>query len=232
MDTRRRYNLGRYIKKKYGSNKAYSARYNYGYKKSRFARLTKTQFTNAICTYTGRVNLLSNADTYVFVTGNQYLNLSSMLASSPEFITRGTQYSYYMLNGIAVKFTRRWIDPLTTGANSFVNLVAGLSMMSVNFYPNLNTSTVGAPVENADSSWKVSPFLHGVQSHYQPFPKNFTTGSNSNGLGVWNATNTYTNLNGELAIYNDGGVTAQGIDLGIWDMEVNFYMSLCNNTGA
>lgn len=225
---RRRYNVGSYLKRKYTPY----AKNPFAFRKSKIYRNTKTAINPTICSYTSKVNLLSNADTYVFATGNQYLNLVTMLAASPEFISRYTLYSYYKINGMAVKFTRRWIDPLTTGANSFVNLVAGLSMMSINFYPNLATSTVGQPVESADSSWKVSPFLHGVQTHYQPFPKGFTTGTNSNGLGVWNACGTYSNLLGELAIYNDGGVTAQGVDLGIWDMEVDFYITFCNNTGA
>jgi len=235
--TRKRYNTGRYIKRKYGGNYRYSSKRinpinQYSYKKTRVGRLTKTAMNSTICTYTGRVNLLSGSDTYVFPSGNQFLNLATMLAGSAEFISRFTQYSYYKISGMSVKLTRRWIDPIVTGANSFSNLIAGLSMMSVNFYPNLSSTAVGQPVENADSSWKVSPFLHGVQTHYQPFPRDFTTGSNSNGLGVWNACATYTSISGELAIYNDGGVAAQGSDLGIWDMEVDFYITFCNNTGA
>ncbi|CAF3348360.1 unnamed protein product [Rotaria socialis] len=163
-----------------------------------------------------------------------------MLSTSQEFTSRILQYSYYMINGMNVKYARRWIDPISYGvngtspgflANSFHN---GLAMLSSNFYPNLASTFVGSPVERADSSWEVSPYTWTTQSHYQPFPKNFSTGPNSNGLGVWNACSQYASISGELAIYNDGADTVKASDvdhISIFDVEINLYITFCNNTG-
>lgn len=210
------------------------------YRKTRVGRLTKTQLVSVKCTSTNVITL-NPGGTYQFQGIDAYFNLTAMLATSPEFVSRYTQYSYYMINGMQVKFTRKWIDPIAYGVNGtspgFIQASYGngLPMLSCNFYPNLSGSTVGQPVEDADSSWKVSPFIQTVQSHYQPFPKNFTTGSNSNGLGVWNACSTYTSLSGELAIYNDAANTAGTSDIStisMWDVEVNLYIAFCNNTGS
>lgn len=208
------------------------------YKKTRIGRLTKTNMQQLKATYNSTVYLIANTVNYtVLATGTQYVNLAAILAGSPEFVSRTTQYSYYMISGMSVTFTRRWVDPIALGvtgvSSGFLNLDAGLSQLSCNFYPNLINTAVGQPVEDADSSWKVSPFIHGNQTHYQPFPKNFTTGGNSNGLGVWNACSQYANIFGELAFYNTVGLRPSNIDdMQIWDIEVNVYCSFCNNTGA
>lgn len=203
--------------------------------KSNFTRLTKTNLTQLKATVQTKV-VLDNSSVYTSPAGVQYFNLATLLSGSPEFVSRVSQYSYYMISGMGVTFTRRWIDPIALGVSGtsagFLNLSQGLSMLSCNFYPTLLSATVGQPVEDADSSWKVSPFIHGAQSHYQPFPKNFTQGVNSNGLGVWNACTQYANIYGELALYNDGGVTSSDVGtMSIWDVEFNIYVSFCNNTG-
>lgn len=231
-------------KRSYGRSRRYprpSPLNPYTYRKTRVGRLTKTALTSVKCTYTDRI-YLNSASAYLFAATNAaYINLATMLAQSPEFVSRVAQYSYYMINGMQVKCTRKWIDPIEYGVDgtspgfTVGTYSRGLSMVSANFYPNLNTSTVGQPVEDADSSWKISPYITSVQSHYQPFPKNFTTGSNSNGLGVWNAGNNYTNISGELAIYANAAENAAASDqavITIWDVEVNFYVAFCNNTGA
>lgn len=234
MIRRRRYNIGSYITRKYNGTLYRNRTLKpFSYNKTRTGKYTKTQLVSAKCTYQSRIILENLSTAYQFGTTNQYLNLSTILSGSAEFASRVTQYSYFKISGMQVIFTRRWVDPITTGAGqAFNSITEGLSMMSVNFYPNLASQTVGQSVENADSSWKVSPFIQGAQSHYQPFPKNFTTGPNSYGLGVWNAANGYTNISGELAIYNDPGASAGTLQVGIWDMEVNIYAAFCNNTGA
>lgn len=228
----RNYRFGKYLRTKGYRRKMVNPLNQFTYKKTRLGKYIKTQMLATICTYTTRIVLLNGTTNYTFPSGNQYLNLATILTGSPEFISRYTQYSYYMLNGQQVKLTRRWFDPIGFSVDGFATYVDGLSMLSMNFYPNLSSTTVGQPVEDADSSWKVSPFIHGVQSHYQPFPKNFTTGSNSNGLGVWNAGSSYTSISGELAIYNDAGALAGNNDMAIWDLEINHYISFCNNTGT
>nr|WAE42444.1 MAG: capsid protein [Cressdnaviricota sp.] len=243
---RRRYNAGAYVKRKYvGSGRRRTMRVNpvnqLTYRKTRIGKYTKTDMQQLKCTYTDVIVIQPSGQSYTFNSNGQaYRNLAAMLGASPEFVSRVTQYSYYMLNGMSVTFTRQWIDPIAYGVNGvssgFVTagFNLGLEKCAINFYPNLITSTVGQPVEDADSSWSVSPFIHGGQSHYQPFPKNFTTGSNSNGLGVWNACSAYTNISGELALYNSGnGAVASSFgEMCIWDLEVNFYVQFCNNTGA
>lgn len=161
------------------------------------------------------------------------------MQASPEWVSRSTQFSYYMINGISVAYTRKWIDPIAYGVNGSSSGITattyriGMPALSTNFYPNLSSTVVGQPVEDADSSWMTSLFIHGKQSHYQPFPKNFTTGTNSNGLGVWNACSQVANLAGELAIYavNGPSVSDQG-DFFLLDVEINVYCSFCNNTGV
>lgn len=202
------------------------------FKKTRVGKYTKTNQQGIKATYTSTIYLNSNGNYVLGGATNQFINLAAMLSASPEFTSRSVQYSYFMINGMAVTFTRKWIDPVTIGgSNEFIAFPAGLSMLSTNFYPNLSSSTVGQPVEDADSSWKTSPFIHGAQNHYQPFPKNFTTGTNSYGLGVWNACNGYTSISGELAFYNDVAASVNNGVIAIWDVEVNVYCMFCNNTG-
>lgn len=213
----------------------------YTYRKTRIGRLTKTNMQVLKATFVDTIALNSGTGpNYVFGSTNvAYRNLSAILLASPEFVSRQSQYSYYMITGMAVSYTRMWIDPIAYGVDGVspgflaAFYTDGLSMLSTNFYPNLVNAVVGQPVEDADSSWKVSPFIHGVQSHYQPFPKNFTTGTNSNGLGVWNACTQVVNLQGEVAIYNSGGALVSNAgEFSIFDVEINVYCVFCNNTGA
>lgn len=214
---------------------------HYTYKKNNVAKYTKTARQSIKVTYLDKIQLQSATPTrYVFSTSNApYLNLTAILSTSTEFTNRANQYSYYMINGIAVKYARRWLDPIAYGVNGVspgitaVTYGNGFPSVATNFYPNLINTDAGASAELADSSWDTSPFITGIRSHYQPFPKNFTTGTNSNGLGVWNASNQVANLPGELALYNDAGAaTATTFNFDVWDVEIEVYCSWCNNTGG
>jgi len=239
---RKRYGVGKFISKKYGTRKAYSKRVNpnqqFSYQKTRVGKYTKTNLQGLKATYSSGIRILPSGTRYVELNSTaDYINLATMLTGSPEFVSRVTQYSYFKLSGMAVTFTRRWMDPFALGVNGtsrgFTTINTGLAMLSCNFYPNLTGTSVGQPVENADSSWTVSPFIHGAQGHYQPFPRDFTTGSNSYGLGVWNACNGYTSIAGQLSFFDDNASAASDIDyMEIWDMEVNIYVQFCNNTGT
>jgi len=211
----------------------------YTFRKTRVGRLTKTDLQLMKISYRDGV-ALNSAGNYQFIsTAAQYVNLSAMLLASPEFVSRQTQYSYYMLNGISVKFTRKWLSPIAYGVTGTspgfqqATYTLGLSALNVNFYPNLVNSVIGQPVQDADSSWLVSPYLEGGQGHYQPFPKNFTTGTNSNGLGVWNACSQAANIQGQLSIYSDQNLNSSNIPPlpTIWDIAVELYIQFCNNTG-
>jgi len=198
-----------------------------------------TNMQQAICTYRTNVTLPISLNDYGFAQSpNTYLNLSDILAGSPEFITRSTQYSYYMIKGMQSKFTRMWPESMPCVADDspdvgFGAYHFGLRALNVNFYPNLKSTAVGQPTEDADSSWQVSPYITTTQSHYQPFPRNFTTGTNSSGLGVWNTVVQYPNISGQLTIYNHpNNSNALNDNIFIWDVEINVYISFCNNTGS
>jgi len=198
-----------------------------------------TNMQQSICTFRDSIGIAQDATKYIAVGlgGTDYLNLSDILGASAEFLSRSTQYSYYMIKGMQCKFTRCWPEstPLSNDeavAPALSHYNDGFQALKCNFYPNLKTTSVGLPTEDADSSWIVSPFIFGAQSHYQPFPKNFTTGTNSSGLGVWNAVSQNQNIQGEIAIYNDPSIVALNDSIKIWDVEVNLYISFCNNTGA
>lgn len=238
---RRRYNVGKYVANKYGTAKAYRRRTGMPLKlNSRVSRLTKTQMINVKCTFTDKIIIQAGTSAYVFFnTVAQFRNLTSILSGSAEWTSRQNQYSYYKINGMSVTYTRRWIDPISYGVNgtsagfTIGGYGNGLPAMSTNFYPNIVSTTVGQPTEDADSSWLTSPYIHGRQTHYQPFPKNFTTGTNSNGLGVWNACNAVANILGQLSIYSDTtAVASDQSDITIFDMEINMYVSFCNNLGT
>lgn len=215
----------------------------YTFKKSRVGRFTMTNYQKSICSSYGFIILPAGSTQYTAefngLPNVPYINLFQILAGSPEFVTRQTQYSYYMITGMAMSFTRRWMDPIAFGTNGVnpgflqSDYTVGLSTLYCNFYPNLVNSIVGQPVQDADSSWEVSPFITTKQTHYQPFPKNFTTGTNSNGLGVWNACNQANNIQGELAFYNLLAAEPSDVQaIQIWDFTINLYISFCNNTGS
>lgn len=244
---RRRYGFGKYLNRKYAGALAPYRRRRYinplnqfTYKKTRIGKYTKTQMASIKATYTDRIVLQPSSYTYTFDTNDlPYRNLTDILQLSPEWVSRQTQYSFYMINGISVAYTRMWMDPVAYGVNGAttgfteISYTAGLQALNSNFYPNLTSTVVGQPVQQADSSWITSPFIVTKQTHYQPFPKNFTTGVNSNGLGVWNACNQIANLAGEIAIYNDNGAQPSDMDhIRIFDVEINVYVSFCNNTGT
>nr|WAE42452.1 MAG: capsid protein [Cressdnaviricota sp.] len=238
--SRRRFGVARYGAKRRSRSRV-NPNKQFTFRKTRVGRLTKTDMQSLKATYSDIVMIPAGGVQYQFTsTGAAYLNLAAILAASPEFTSRVTQYSYYMLNGMSVTFTRQWIDPISYGVNGInpgflqANYAHGLEMLNTNFYPNLLSTVVGAPTQQADSSWECSPFIHGAQKHYQPFPKNFTTGNNSNGLGVWNAANSYASISGELSIFNDGNaVAASDIEnMYIWDVKIDLYVQFCNNTGA
>jgi len=228
---------GKRVSKRPSKNMSYN---QYTFKKTRVGRLTKTNMQSVPCTYSTQVGLGNDAH-YSFVGGLlTYLNLATVLTNSAEFISRQAQYSYYMITGMSVTFTRRWADPITYGVDSVSSGITigtyqgGMDSLDVNFYPNLLSTAVGQSTQDADSSFRVSPFIHGKQRHYQPFPKNLSVGNNAQGLGVWNTTNNYGNINGLLSIYNPGlgFIAATGSpQYLVWDIEIEVYISFCNNTG-
>nr|WAE43266.1 MAG: capsid protein [Cressdnaviricota sp.] len=224
-----------YSKRKTGRSKSYRKRVypvnQYSYRKSRVGKLLKTDMQSVSCSFNDTISILENSSSYVFQNnGLPYRNLVQMLFGSPEFVSRQTQYSYYMLKGMKVTLTRQWMEQWD-GTN-LGHQEKGMDAVYLNLYPNLLSSVVGVPTRQADSCWEVSPFIQGPQTHYIPFPKNFTTGTNSNGLGVWNASSGATNLQGELAIFNDGMMCdARAERFNMWDVDVEFYLAWCNNTG-
>lgn len=247
---RTRYSRGRnYRFGKYLRNKGYNRRTtfntitnrSYGaYGKTRLGKYIKTNMQSVKCTYIDSITIPASGSHYQWDSGNvDYNTLANMLGGSLEFATRAIQYSYYKINGISVSATRRWIDPIALGVDGttegFLSLSGGLGMVHLNLYPNLTATSVGLPTMLADSSFKFSPFIHGVQSHYIPMPKNFTTGGNSNGLGVWNATSQIASLTGQVSLYDNNGSTpivSDESEMDIFDIEVNFYVSFCNSTGS
>ena len=207
--------------------------------------LAKTLSTNqqAIkCGYNSTIIIPASSNTYYFLdTLSDYINMATVLAASPEFLSRVQQYSFYKINGIALIFSRKWLDPIAFGIDgskkgiletSYYN---GVEDCFINFYPTLaNASTIGKKVEDAEGSFKITPYTWDKQRHYIPIPKNFTNGSNSNGYGSWNATNTYNSILGEFAIYNSGEGIAMSNQGGmyVWDITIDLYCTFCNNTGA
>lgn len=179
---------------------------------------------------------LDDAGKYgIDVPSTTYFNLAAMLATSPEYTSRAQQYSYYKISGMKFTLTRMWIDPLST-ATPYQNLTfgSGMEMISLNFYPSLVSSAVGAPIQNSDSTWIVSPFISGPVSHSIFFPAKFTQGPNAQGLGVWNACNQSNNISGMLACYNTGfNIKALATTaVSIWDLRIEISLAFCNNTGA
>lgn len=224
--------------KKRGSSRRVAPRNQFSYRRVRVGRNIRTDQQTMKCTYKTYVTLNAASQVYAFVTaGHDYLNLATILAGSPEFITRYGQYSYYKLNGMTVKASRMWIDPIALGVNGvsagFITMNGGLSRAFMNFFPNLVTTSTGASTEYADSSFDFSPYTSGVQSKYIAFPKNFTTGGNSQGLGVWNDLNTYNTIFGQLSMYNSSTGTQASTfgDIQIFDLEIEVYVQFCNNIG-
>jgi len=233
----RNYRFGKFLRRKgYRRNNPIN---QFSMKKTRLGRYFKTDMQLVKLTVNRPINIGASGTHYILdTTANDYVNLTFLLAQSSEFATRYTQYSYYRLSGLKVTLTRRWIDPIALGVNGtsagFISLAGGLSAIYMNLYPNLTSqATVGNAVCYADSSFKFSPFLHGEQSHYIPFPKDFTTGTNSNGLGVWNACSQFSNLTGEIAFYDSNQIVVSDEDeMLIWDATFELYAQFCNNTGT
>lgn len=195
----------------------------------------KTNLQSIKATYTTRV-YLSDARKYGLVNpGQEYVNLAYILAQSPEFISRTTQYSYYKVTGIKVTLTRMWLDPVSNGLHfTLASMRDGLEMISLNFYPNLTSGAVGQAIENADSSWNVSPFATGPVAHSISFPNGFTQGPNAQGLGTWNSVGESTNISGQLSCYNssNGASASAGTQVAMWDVQIQVYVSFTTNTGA
>lgn len=210
----------------------------FSYKRRPVGSAFRTASNSVKCTYTSVVGQQPSSPDYSW--GNStYINLFQLLLGSTEFVSRRTQYSYYKINGMKISFTRRWITPIQLGLDQvrggWLSLEHGLGPLNVNFYPNLSGVPVGLPVAYADSSFVVSPHITGTQVHNLRFPRDMTTGINSQGLGVWNPTVNANTISGELAFYNDPAVQALPSDfspIAIWDFEVELMISFCNNTGV
>lgn len=192
------------------------------------------------CTLNDRIIIQAGFNAYNFGSNAlNYMNISTALQNCAEFTTRAAQYAYYKLNGIQVKFTRRWLDTIPIGDATHIGwdgstIGNGLSMLSVNFFPTLSSTVVSQLVEQADSSGKISPYLTESQDYYIRFPRNFSQGPNASGLGTWNSCLAITNLSGQIAIFNDftNVFTTEAGFISVFDVEINFYTNFCNNTGA
>jgi len=225
----------RYFKKSMGRKRVFP-------KTSLVNRNLKTNMQTVKCTYPETIYLGTGINKYLIETTiNDYLNMSSILSGSPEFNSRVNQYSYYKINGISFTASRKWFDPISYGVDGVSKgftastFHLGLEECSLNFYPAYSSSAgIGSKVANAESSWKITPYVWDKQRHYIPFPSNFSNGSNSNGYGTWNSCSTYSSILGQLSIFNSGSCCSASTSGGIflWDVEVEVYVTFCNSNGA
>lgn len=232
LKKRRRYNVGRYVRKKYGGKRA-------PYKRRITAsKAIVNDVTNVVCSSDDKISLVQDGSYRSDNTGNsKFRNLYTILQASSEFNTRAQQYSFFKLTGLTVKFTRRWLNPITYGVDTVESGILqntyqyGLAMLNVNFFPTQVSTVHGAVTENSDSSFKVSPYIQTLQTHYIKFPQMIT--GNGIGLNMWNPTNIAGALQGQLSFYNDPGCSVSDTTehFIIWDVEYNVYVQFCNNNG-
>ena len=106
-----RYNRRRYFKKSLGRAKTFS-------KAVAVSKYLKTNMQNIKCTFHDSISILPSQNIYAFLSSiGDFINMSSILAASPEFISRYSQYSYYKINGIAFILSRKWLDPISYGVD-------------------------------------------------------------------------------------------------------------------
>lgn len=216
---RKRYGTGKYISNKYKSNKAYTRRLNI----RRGIKSGETTFKLLDNMNVFPVNSLTNC--YDF-GGFPYANLNSRIAAITQWATIASNWSLFRLNGISIRVSKVFNDNI----GSMGNATLPSPPLYINYYPTVvNQAYSGLVLQGTETSFRVDPYVAGIQKKYISIPKNFSNLTNGIGLGTWNPVLSIANLQGQLSV---GGTLTSGTPVNTFpsfEMQVIYYVSVCND---
>jgi len=217
---RRRYNVGRYIKSKYRSNRAYTRRVN-------VRRNIKSGETTFKLMDTMFIFPSANSgNCYQYTNGNNYANLSAQIAACTQWSTIAANWSLFKITGISIRVAKIFND----NYGSMGTAVLPSPPLYMNYYPSVSsTSYTGEAIMSTDSALRVDPYVTGIQKKYISIPNNFSNLTNGIGLGTWNPVISIANLQGQLSI---GGELHSGnptTTYPVFEAIIVYYVSVCND---
>lgn len=129
-------------------------------------------------------------------TAQTYYNLATLLGSSTSFQNTYINFAMYKVTGLSLT-TYITSDPATL-RSAFSRAAPALA---VALYPQNVSSNFGNAPKNQENHMFVASASQDRVHKYWSFPNEYGSGMN-NGLGVWNRTNDYSSLIGQVSVTN------------------------------
>lgn len=221
---RKRYFVGKYIRRKYLGRPSGLRSYKKYNNIKRNIKSNMVNFKLEYNDYIGYGNAAPSASPVFAGTSLNYRNLTNIIQNA---VTWGDiindNYQFYKINGIAVRVGKVFQESTT---ELFTN--AGIPPIYIAYYPVDTSIDQGTNPLGSDSNLRIDPYVMGIQSKYWAMPKNFTNLGNGNGLGTWNNVGTINSLLGQISIAAPtNGQTAARAQL-LFEIRFTVYIQVCN----
>jgi hypothetical protein len=147
--------------------------------------------------YVTTIGYASGGNVQLFsATSANYLNFETVMSNSISWTDVYAFWQRYKITGMACRVGRIFNE------NSITTPLSNESPnpLYIASYPNLTTGNAGSNPLYNDKSFRVDPYVTGVQSHYWKYPDNFL--DVTQGIGVNNQCNTYGNQVGQISVYS------------------------------
>lgn len=193
--------LGGYAQSLLYPNKKYKKSYPRTIQAKRYQRRTKlirnpdTLFTKIEVVQT--IGYVSGGNVLSFQGGANYQNHVFVLTNSLSWTDIYAFWQRYKITGMALRVGRIFNE------NSITSQLSNESPnpLYIASYPNLTSgNAANNPLYN-DKSFRVDPYVTGIQSHYWKFPDGFL--DVTQGIGINNQNNLYANQVGQISIYSE-----------------------------
>lgn len=218
---RRKYNVGRYVANKYKSNRAYTRRLNV--RKGIKSGETVFKLRDTLNVFPST----TSGNCYAFQSGQSFANLSTQIAACTQWATIAANWSLFRLNGMSIRVARTFNENI--GSSLGLNTLPSPPLY-INYYPSVTSQSYsGELIMSAESTFRVDPFVTGVQKKYISIPKNFSNLTNGIGLGTWNPVISIANLVGQISVGGDGTYGSAVTTHPSYEMIIVYYVSVCND---
>lgn len=135
------------------------------------------------CEAYDQITINSGASAPIFLlTNNTFVNILTLLQSSASFQENIAVYGRYKIVGINVRVSSG--SSIATLDSAFTNCAPTLSLA---FYPQLNSTALGANPAYNDAKLLLDPSLSVPQTKYWKFHDNYFD-NGASGFGVWTST--------------------------------------------
>lgn len=165
-----------------------------------------------------QIQFNAGATAPIFTTASNYINLYNIIVNSPTWTDQQPIWGRFKITGISVR-----ISPSAGLTAIDTAFSVGAPTLSVAFYPQLLSSSLGTSPSYNDHKIFCDPASTIPQTRYYKFPDGFFEGSGGVGLGIWNSTNALSSLFGQFSVSTNQPGTAGSL-IQMFNVKFTVYM--------